>query len=129
MKTQIIKKPRALAIIVSGLIFGSLSLNAGANDRINIQSSTPLTFQSHSINHNIYSYPSNLQSKASLQAELVYVSQANGPAIYSYSHSGTETTVPLNVGYVDTAYNPAIYSYDSPLINGQVEMLPTEIID
>ncbi|MBS3954876.1 MAG: hypothetical protein KGZ88_18135 [Methylomicrobium sp.] len=116
-------------MIVSGLIIGSLSLNAGANDRVNVQSSTPLTYKSHSINHNIYSYPSNIQSKASLQAELIYVSQANGPAIYSYSHSGTETTVPLNVGYVDTAYNPAIYSYDSPLIKGEVDVLPTMIID
>ncbi|MCD2452446.1 hypothetical protein GO003_018840 [Methylicorpusculum oleiharenae] len=129
MKTQIIKTPHALAIIVSGLIIGSLSLNASANDRVNTQSSTPLTYKSHSINHNIYSYPSNIKSKASLQAELIYVSQANGPAIYSYSHSGTETTVPLNVGYVDTAYNPAIYSYDSPLINGEVDVLPTVIID
>ena len=129
MKTQITKTPRTLAIIVSALIVGSLPLNAGANDRVNVQNSTPITYQSHSINHNIFSYPSNLQSKASLQAKLIYVSQAYGPAIYSYSHSGTETTVPLNVGYVDTAYNPAIYSYDSPLINGEVNILPTVIID
>jgi hypothetical protein len=129
MKTQKIKTPHALTLIISGLILGLLSLNAGANDRVNVQNSTPLTFNSHSINHNIYSYPNAIENKTSLQAELVYVSRANGPAIYSYSHSGTETTVPLYVGYVDTAYNPAIYSYDSPLINGEVDVLPTMIID
>lgn len=110
-------------------MIGSLSLNAGANDRLNVQNSTPLTYNSQSNNHNIFSYPNSVENKTSLQAELVYVSRAYGPAIYSYSHSGTETTVPLNVGYVDTAYNPAIYSYESPLINGEVDVLPTVIID
>lgn len=46
-------------------------------------------------------------------AEIIYVSYAYGPAIYSYPSSVAFQHTDFNVEYVDTAYGPAIYSYPS----------------
>ena len=63
----------------------------------------------------------------SLKPELIYVSQAYGPAIHSYAHSGSETAMPWNVEYVNTAYGPAIYSYERPQAESARNVLTIEI--
>lgn len=44
-------------------------------------------------------------------AEIVYVNNAYGPAIYSYAGQVNPVSTMFNVEYVDTAHGQAIYSY------------------
>ncbi|MGR9044498.1 MAG: hypothetical protein ACU83N_04320 [Gammaproteobacteria bacterium] len=129
MKTLNQQTLKTLAIVITGICAGALSLNAAANDRKSVESDAKLIYQTRSINHSIFSYLGNIIEEVAVDPKLIYVSQAYGPAIHSYVHSSTETTVPWNVEYVNTAYNPAIYSYEGPLLNGEVELLPTVSID
>jgi len=99
MKTSSIKNAGLGALL--GLIVATA--HAGTN--------AELIYQPHTAHHGIYGYPSSVPVEVSRSPELVYVDQANGPAIYSYRHAGKETAAAFNVEYVDTAAGPAIYSY------------------
>jgi len=114
MKTQNNKTLKYLAIAVTTIIAGFVSVNAGATENPGTDNKAQVVYQSSSANHSIYGYASNVLAVVSPKPELIYVSQANGPAIHSYAHPGTEKTVSWNVEYVDTAYGPAIYSYERP---------------
>ena len=46
-------------------------------------------------------------------AEIIYVNNAYGPAIYSYPSSLSHQITAYNVEYIDMAYGSAIYSYSS----------------
>ena len=129
MKTQKNKTLKALTIVVAGIAAGALPINVVANDHLTSESGPQLIYQSRSINHSIFSYLSNKLGEIAVEPKLIYVSQAYGPAIYSYAHAGAETAVPWSVEYVNPAYNPAIYSYEGPLLNGNVKLLPTVIVD
>lgn len=129
MKSQKEKTLKALTIVVAGLIAGSLSFNALASEKSANAKGAQLIYPSRSINHSIFSYLGNKLEEIAVDPKLIYVSQAYGPAIHSYVHASTETTVPWNVEYVNTAYNPAIYSYEGPQLNGEVKLLPTLTID
>ena len=129
MKTQKIQTLKTLSVVMAGLIVGSLSCNAGAAGMANTENGAQMIYQSHSINHSIYSYVGRTLGKVSVDPQLIYVSQAYSPAIHSYVHSGSEQAVPWNVEYVNTAYNPAIYSYEGHQVNGKVKVLPIEVID
>lgn len=121
MKTQKVKSLKTLFIAAAALTVGLLSFGAGASGT---GSDSQVIYQSRSINHSIYSYLSGMPGDVSLKPELIYVSQAHGPAIHSYAHSGTEKAVPWNVEYVDTAYGQAIYSYERRQVEGEVQVLP-----
>lgn len=120
MKTPQLKSPGTFAILKVALAAGLLSFGIGAS----ASSDAEVIFQPSTAHHPIYSYLSNVPGIKSLSPQLVYVSQAYGPAIYSYPHSGTETTAAWNVEYVDTAYGPDIYSYPRHEGNSSVEVLP-----
>lgn len=85
---------------------------------------TEVLYQSRSANHAIPGYPSSVPAEVSAQPQMVYVSQAYGPAIYSYPHVGTDQAVPLAFEYTDTAYGQAIHSYDRVKVEGEVKVLP-----
>ena len=127
MKTQKIKTLRYLSIAMATIMGGLVSVNAGANENSSSAHNAQMIYQSRSVNHSIYSYPSSLPGEVSIKPELIYVSQAYGPAIHSYAHSGSETVVPWNVEYVDTAYGPAIYSYERPQAENTRNVLTIEI--
>ncbi|MGR8979136.1 MAG: hypothetical protein ACU84H_03460 [Gammaproteobacteria bacterium] len=118
MNTRTIKKSKMLIIGMVALIVGLLPISSGASDDAKV------IYQSQSTHHNIYSYPGSTKEEVSLKPELIYVSQAYGPAIHSYAHTGSEKVVPWNVEYVDTAYGQAIYSYERRQVDGDVKVLP-----
>jgi hypothetical protein len=55
--------------------------------------------------------PNPVPARKVEDAEIIFVSTAYGPAIYSYPSSVSHQVTAFNVEYVDTAYGPAIYSY------------------
>lgn len=120
MNTQKTKILKRLAIVTAALISGLVSFNAGAEETMKV------IYQPQYANHSIYSYLNATLAKIALKPELIYVSQANGPAIHSYPHSVTEQVASWNVGYVDKAYGPAIYSYGEYEHDGAVKVLPIE---
>ncbi len=61
--------------------------------------------------YTIHNAPNPIPARVVENAEMVYVSQANGPAIYSYPSNVEQKPVKLQMIYVDQAYGPAIYSY------------------
>lgn len=123
MKTQKDNTLKSLSIAVATVAI-LLATDAGASGRYGAGGDAEVIYQSRSANHAIHSYPSSTAGEISLQPELIYVSQAYGPAIYSYRHSGSEQTVPFNVEYTDTAYGQAIHSYERPQLEGEVKVLP-----
>ena len=125
MKTQKNKTLKYLLIVT--IFTGLISINASADERFSSAQNAQMIYQSQSANHSIYGYPSSLSGEVSLKPELIYVSQAYGPAIHSYAHSGSETAVPWNVEYVNTAYGPAIYSYERPQAESARNVLTIEI--
>lgn len=125
MKTQNRKISKHVSMAVAMLIAVFGALNAGAVGNANLATDEArVIYQSQSVNHSIYGYPSSLKGESSSTAELIYVNQAYGPAIHSYQHVGGEITVPWNVEYVDTAYGQAIYSYERRGGEGLVKLLP-----
>lgn len=123
MKTQQLKKPWTSAILKAGLAACLLSFGIGAN----ADSKAEVIYQPSTAHHSIYSYPSNVPGIKSISPQIIYVSQAYGPAVYSYPHSGEDTVRAFNVEYIDNAYGPAIYSY--PRNQGKssrVEVLPIQ---
>lgn len=123
MKSQPTKTMKNAAIALSSLILGLTALDATANEKSGSDEEAQLIYNSHSANHGIHAYPSNLVGEVSQHPEIIYVSQAYGPAIHGYQHAGTETNVPWNVEYVDTAYGRAIYSYESVKNRGSLKLL------
>lgn len=125
MKTKKVNTLKILVIAAAALMLGMASFSVGANEQFSgTGSAAQVIYQPRSINHSIYSYLSRMAGEISLEPKLIYVSQANGPSIYSYAHSNSEKTVPWNVEYVDTAYGQAIYSYERHQIDGEVNVLP-----
>lgn len=124
MKTHKEKMVKVWIMLAFSLMAILASMIAGAREDIDHESETGIIYQNSFGHHGIYGYPSSVPSKASDSPEIVYVSLAYGPAIYSYVHPGTEKVVPWNVEYVDPAYGPAIYSYDRAQKNGEVKVLP-----
>jgi hypothetical protein len=123
MKTQQLKTPWTFVILKAGLVAGLLSFGIGAS----ADSDAEVIYQPSTAHHSIYSYPSNVPGIKSISPQIIYVSQAYAPAVYSYPHSGEDTVRAFNVEYVDTAYGPAIYSY--PRNKGKsssVEVLPIQ---
>lgn len=124
MKTQQLKTTRTFAILKAALTTAVLlSFTVGAN----ANSDAEVIYQPSTAHHSIYSYPSSVPGQLSRSPQLIYVSQAYGPAIHSYPHSGTETAAAWNVEYVNPAYGPAIYSYPRYQGNSSVEVLPIVI--
>ena len=129
MKTNTLKK-RLKAVLVSiGIMAGAIfSTHALADGSLDTKTNGQFIYQSQSINHGIFSYLNRIGGKLSIRPKLIYVSTANGRAIYSYRHAGSEKTTPWNVHYVDTAYGRAIYSYDTPRLNGKVMLQPIQVL-
>ncbi|WP_084191008.1 hypothetical protein [Methylomarinum vadi] len=124
MNGQLATTMKNVAIALTSLMLGLAALGAGASENSSLAEGTQLIYNSHSANHGIHTYPSNLVGEVSLHPEIIYVSQAYGPAIHSYHHTGSETSVPWNVEYVDTAHGQAIYSYERVRAEGSLELLP-----
>lgn len=70
-----------------------------------------IVYDSNAAIYSIHNSPNPVQAQVVEDAEMVYVSQAKGPAIYSYPSQVEQTPVKLQMIYVDQAYGPAIYSY------------------
>jgi hypothetical protein len=124
MRTHKEKMIKVWIMLVFSLMAILASMSAGAREDIYNESEARVIYQNSFGHHGIYSYPSSVKSEAARQPEIVYVSLAYGPAIYSYAHPGTEKNVSWNVEYVDPAYGPAIYSYERAQKNGEVRVLP-----
>ncbi|MGR9088317.1 MAG: hypothetical protein ACU841_14775 [Gammaproteobacteria bacterium] len=122
MKT--VQTQKYIIIAFAAMVAGMIWFNVGANEKFNTDNEARLIYQSKSANHSIFGYASKVLGEMSIEPKLIYVDQANGPAIHSYAHSGSETVLPWNVEYVDPAYGQAIYSYDRVLVNGAVKVLP-----
>lgn len=127
MINQKIRTLKNLSVAVTLIMTGLVSINASATEKSNSSRDAQVIYQSHSINHSIFGYAGRILGEVSIKPELIYVSQANGPAIYSYTHSGSEKTVPWNVQYVDTAYGQAIYSYGRHQTETAVKIMPIVI--
>lgn len=70
-----------------------------------------MVYNSNAAVYSIHNAPNPVQAQVVEQAEMVYVSPANGPAIYGYPSRVEPKTVKLEMIYVDQAYGQAIYSY------------------
>lgn len=128
MNTYNINTSKYLSIVAAAAFAGFLSLNVAAAETSKPTKDTALIYQSKAANPSIYNYQNSIPGEVSPKPELIYVSQAYGPAIHSYAHVGNEVVVPWNVEYIDTAYGQAIYSYDGGYrTEGVVEVLPLEI--
>lgn len=123
MKTRNYTTLKSISIALA--VAASLtSAGANAGGHYGHGGNTEVLYQSRAANNAIPGYPSSVPAEASAQPQMVYVSQAYGPAIYSYPHVGTEQAVPLAFEYTDTAYGQAIHSYDRPKVEGEVRVLP-----
>lgn len=127
MNTQKIKKYKFILSVLAAISFGIFSIGANAGGKGSTADDSQVIYQSSFAHHSIYNYLSNIPGVVSLKPEIIYVSQANGPAIHSYPHAGSEITVPWNVEYIDTAYGPAIYSYTRGHVESEVKVLPIVI--
>ena len=124
MRAQPIKISKNPLIALSAAMMGLVATNGFAIEKPSLAENAQLIYQSRSANHAIYSYPSSVTGKVALEPEIIYVSQAYGPAIHSYEHTGSEIAVPWNAEYVDSAYGRAIYSYKGVRGKGTVHLLP-----
>jgi len=124
MNTRKEKMVKVWIMLVFSLMAILASMSAGAREEIDHQGEARVIYQNSFGHHGIYGYPSSVPSESVHRPEIVYVSLAYGPAIYSYAHPGPEKVVPWNVEYVDPAYGPAIYSYERAQKNGEVKVLP-----
>jgi len=70
-----------------------------------------IIYDSNAAIYSIHNSPNPVQPQRLENAEMVYVSQAKGPAIYSYHSRVEQTPVKLQMIYVDQAYGPAIFSF------------------
>ncbi|GAB6140890.1 hypothetical protein JCM14076_16190 [Methylosoma difficile] len=70
-----------------------------------------IVYDSNAAIYSIHNSPNPVQAQVVEHAEMVYVNQANGPAIYSYPSRVEPKAVKLEMIYVDQAYGQAIYSY------------------
>lgn len=70
-----------------------------------------VVYDSQAAIYTIHNAPNPIPARVVENAGMVYVSQANGPAIYSYPSTVEQKAVKLQMMYVDQAYGPAIYSY------------------
>jgi len=108
MKTQSIKP---VAAVIAAITIGALNVNAA-----NAEATGAFGDLIYNNNGYIYSIPTapNPVPDVKVQnAEIVFVSLASGPAIYSYPSNVEFQSTAFNVQYTDTAYGPAIHSYPS----------------
>jgi hypothetical protein len=70
-----------------------------------------VVYDSNAAIYSIHNAPNPIPARVVENAGMIYVSQANGPAIYSYPSTVGQQAVKLEMIYVDQAYGPAIYSY------------------
>jgi hypothetical protein len=90
-------------------MIAAMSITSIAN--ADTSTSGTVVYNSKAAVYSIHSAPNPIPARVVENAEMVYVSQANGPAIYSYPSSVEQKPVKLQMIYVDQAYGPAIYSY------------------
>ncbi len=95
--------------VVSALAFGALSsVSSKAETAGNTGS---LVYNNRAYVQDIGYGPNPAPAQTIQDAEFVFVSNAYGPAIYSYTNNVGNQVAAFNVEYVDTAYGQALYSY------------------
>lgn len=95
-------------------VVSALTLNAPSHAATN----TDLTDTTNALVYNNRAYVQETGSVSNPDvsrrvenAEIIFVSNATGPSIYSYPSSVAHQATEFNVEFVDMAYGPAIYSY------------------
>lgn len=92
------------AIMLSALV----SLTAYADNDVDANA---LIYNNRAYVHSIQGDPNPVAGQTVQRAEIVYVDNNVGQAIYSYASNGSQNATAFNVEYVDNAYGQAIYSY------------------
>lgn len=122
MKTQSIKPIAAViaALTIAALTIGALNVNVVKADSTG--EFGDLIYNNRAYIYPIHGAPNPAPDVKVPNAEIIYVSMASGPAIYSYSSNVEFQSTDFNVQYVDTAYGPAIYSYPSNTAKFQLNL-------
>jgi len=94
----------ASAFTLTALVFSAT--NADAAD-----STGSLIYNSRAYAQVIGYGPNPIPPQKVENAQIIYVNNAYGPAIYSYPSKVNHQVTAFNVEYVDTANGPALYSY------------------
>jgi hypothetical protein len=85
-----------------------------------------INYLDKAFNNAIYRYPTLDGTVVEVKKpEIIYVSNAYGPSIYSYPGVGPHTITAFNLLYVNPAYGQAIYSYRGNYqLPGRFSVLP-----
>lgn len=117
MKTQSIKP---VAAAIAALTIGALNVNAAKAEVIG--EFGDLIYNNSGFIYSIPTAPNPVPDVKVQNAEIVFVSMASGPAIYSYPSNVEFQSTGFNVHYTDTAYGPAIHSYPSNIAKFQLNL-------
>jgi hypothetical protein len=98
-----------LIAVVSALAFGALNSVSGKAETTGNTGS--LVYNNRAYMQDIGYGPNPAPAQTIQDAEIVFVSNAYGPAIYSYPNNVGNQVTAFNVEYVNTAYGQAIYGY------------------
>jgi len=117
-KTHIIAVVSALTMCV---------LNATGIKAETTEGSSALIYNNRAYVQDIGYAPNPAPAWKVQDAEIIYVSLAYGPAIYSYPSNVSHHHTAFNVEYVDTAYGPAIYSYPRTSVKHHLKLVDNAV--